>query len=423
MDNRRAIHSYRQKQAAARGETPYARPAGLFSKMKLYLTPASLWSRLPPSEEPRPPPCPPQEAAAAAPAVASAAPELQTPLKTRSSLAAGLTPNHVLTSFFEAKGDQPLTEVEYEGVVALLAKLRQATPRAAKAAPLHSTDANTTAADANTTAADATTTATDANASLAVATPTQRVLHNDSAVFSTPEYRPTYHTVRGGTTTYSIPSVKRVYQFLGLPSPYRTRVRTPNLSAKKRKPPPAAETPEETRPAKLSSTANTLLSILDGGSEGETENDIKAISSPFVRKRARAAGTEAKRLTPADIEKTILFDQSAQLPQAPAEPEVKLEAKPEVKLEAKLEAKPAESQEPQHPQEPQSSQAPAPTEPAVAPAATAPAAAPLVAAAAAAAPAAPSSSPTRIFFPEISQTPAQLDPSKVAAYKALFDFS
>ena len=69
------------------------------------------------------------------------------------------------------------------------------------------------------------------------------LIHDTSNIsISTPGYKPTYHTIQNDTfdrsnqsfnnTTSIIPSIKRVYQFSGLPSPYSTRLRPPSTTKK-----------------------------------------------------------------------------------------------------------------------------------------------------------------------------------------------
>lgn len=378
MDNRRVIHSYREKQAASTSSTPYARPtSGLFSKMKQYFAPASLWSneehqkqsQTQSQSQSQPHTQPPSQASSLLP-FKFPEPELKTPLK-RSSNDVTKTPNHVLSSFFQSKGDRPLTDVEYEGVVALLSKSHQNTPTTVKTSQNNQQRQSQTPSQRFTSQDDIKVGSNNkrgsnggavANSSNLFITPyNQKVLKNDSSIFSTPEYKPIYHSVNEnsfsqgrGAGMSSIPSVKRVYQFSGLPSPYRTRIRTPNLSAKKKKTsksnasfasngtfnsslsntitaPPAGS--NGSKP--LSNTANALLSILDGGDESN-EASIKAFTSPFARQKRINKDRELestpvkKRLTAADIGKTISFDQSEKLPELEkvVEKEEKLEEKP-----------------------------------------------------------------------------------------------
>lgn len=355
MDNRRVIRSYREKQAASKSNTPYSRPTnGLFSKMKQFLTPASLWKTT--GEQPKKDTNEQtKQLQSSQPDISTSLlpfkfvqPEFKTPHKQPSSSSneVSSTPNHVLTSFFQSKGDRPLTEVEYEGVVALLSKSRQATPATAKRQRLSLPKGQTPSQSILDSPShhlgevNAETSIDIANSSNIFATPySQRVLKNDSTSFSTPEYKPVYHTVNDNSFNRGlkgVPSVKRVYQFSGLPSPYRTRIKTPNLSSRKKKvdiltqplqPSQIANTFNQTSASDvsmtnkpLSNTANTILSILDGGEsiQDVNESNIKAFSSPFTRPKRgnkQADATEKKKLTAEDISRTILFDQSEMLPE------------------------------------------------------------------------------------------------------------
>ncbi|CAH2351751.1 nucleoporin Nup60p [[Candida] railenensis] len=378
MDNRRVIHSYREKQAASTSSTPYSRPtSGLFSKVKQYFAPASLWSNEEQQEQSQTMSHSQSQSHTQPPSQASSVspfkfpePELKTPLK-KNSKDVTKTPNHVLSTFFQSKGDRPLTDVEYEGVVALLSKSHQNTPTTVKNSQNNQQRQSQTPSQRFTSQDDIKVGSNNkrgshggaaANSSNLFITPyNQKVLKNDSSIFSTPEYKPIYHSVNEnsfsqgrGAGMSSIPSVKRVYQFSGLPSPYRTRIRTPNLSAKKKNisksnasfasngtfnsslsntitAPPTSSI--DNKP--LSNTANALLTILDGGDESN-EASIKAFTSPFARQKRVNKDREMestpvkKRLTAADIGKTISFDQSEKLPELEkvVEKEEKLEEKP-----------------------------------------------------------------------------------------------
>ena len=147
------------------------------------------------------------------------------------------------------------------------------------------------------------------------------MIHDTSNIsISTPGYKPTYHTIQNDTfdrsnqsfnnTTSIIPSIKRVYQFSGLPSPYSTRLRPPsttkniklrnlhNENSKLDNNTSATTTTttnnnnndttnnsvnatfvDKTREFK-SDTAKTLLSILDGNEQEKSTFDFNNDSNP-----------------------------------------------------------------------------------------------------------------------------------------------
>lgn len=363
MDNRRVFRSYKEK--VKDSATPYARPNnGLFSKMKLFLTGASLWSN--------------HETAGYDSQIADNAihmdiekgrkgessvkpfsfPEpdtsiFKTPLKSNQSKA----PNQVLSSFFQDKGDKPLTDVEYEGIVSLLAKSKSASNTPNNSVVYRGDGASrqfeSIADSTDLGNKDADTSAFKSSGSNLFATPySQRTLKNTSSndhVLSTPEYKPVYHTINENFNTKNVPSVKRVYQFSGLPSPYRTRIRAPSLSAKPKiatkKSPSIPKSPSVQKAVSkpMSNAANSLLNILDGNTHSEdvemkdasnNKSDIiEQFSNPYHRpqsvKKPRSqdsnksqssinASTPIKEkntlLTANDINKTISFDKSEEFP-------------------------------------------------------------------------------------------------------------
>lgn len=372
MDNRRVFRSYKDKMKDS--TTPYSRPNnGLFSKMKLFLTGASLWSNhettsyseqtsdntmrmyIDKGEK---------DASSVKP---FSFPEpdttiFKTPLKSTYNQRA---PNQVLSSFFQEKGDKPLTDIEYEGVVSLLSKSKSAsnTPNNSvvyrgDSASRHS---GSIADSTDLGNKDADTSAFKSSASNLFATPySQRTLKNTSSndhVLSTPEYKPVYHTINENFNSKNVPSVKRVYQFSGLPSPYRTRIRAPSLSAKPKA--PAKKSPSITKSPSaqkvtsksMSNAANSLLNILDGNTQTEdvemkdvssNKSDmIEQFSNPYHRphsvKKSRSQDNNKSKLsinastpirqkkstllTADDINKTISFDKSEDLPKEKTAPE------------------------------------------------------------------------------------------------------
>lgn len=362
MDNRRVFRSYKEK--VKDSSTPYARPSnGLFSKMKLFLTGASLWSQHENTIQndqikDNTSPVDVEKNESSIKPFSFPEPDstiFKTPLKSTSNLTKA--PNQMLSSFFQEKGDRPLTDVEYEGIVSLLTKSNSASNT-----PNHSVyrgdgvskqfESIENSKDLGNKEAD--TSAFKMSGSNLFVTPySQKTLKNTSSndhVFSTPEYKPVYHAINENFNTKNVPSVKRVYQFSGLPSPYRTRIRAPSLSSRPKNPtknsPSITKSPfaQKTTSRPMSNAANSLLSILDDNARSgediemrDTSNDrninIQQFSNPYHRplsvKKPRSqdsnnsqsdinASTPIKKtntlLSANDINKTISYDKSEELP-------------------------------------------------------------------------------------------------------------
>lgn len=334
MDNRRVFKSYKSR--AREDSAPYStknRPrGGIFNKVKQFFgTSNEQQEEVRPKEESR----------------------ANTPVLQESGIASESiqqSPNKVLLKFFQDKGDKPLTEVEYEGVRSLLARTTNHDQSGLDTSIVFRKKVDESVDTTNDKIA-----ISKANQTAPIAPYNQTMLKNanggDSfSVFSTPDYRPIYHTINNSTFgSRNIPSVKRVYQFSGLPSPYRTRIKAPALKAKKRitanghnstvinnssfnvsKPP-------------MSNAANTLLNILDGNGHGngigngsnttvnsEVDDTLKRFSNPYssrqtIKKRKHAgeklevnsSSTPTKKkptiITADDINKTIAFDKSEKL--------------------------------------------------------------------------------------------------------------
>lgn len=363
MDNRRVFRSYRDKVKDA--ASPYARPSnGLFSKMKLFLTGASLWSsnantagniehnnttamEFDQNESSSKPFSFPEPDTTI----------FKTPMKSTTGAKA---PNQVLSSFFQEKGDKPLTDVEYEGVFSLLAKSKSAVNTPNNSVVYRGDTSKQIESGADSTEIghkEADTSAFKFSGSKLFVTPySQKTLKNINSnddVLSTPEYKPVYHAINENSNSKNVPSVKRVYQFSGLPSPYRTRIRAPSLSSKQKiatkntssiSKSPSAPPNESSRP--ISNAANSLLKILDDNTtlehEDDTENtsknkidNIQQFSNPYHRplstKKPRSqssnksqssinSSTPLKKkkgnlLSADDINRTISYDKSEELPQ------------------------------------------------------------------------------------------------------------
>lgn len=310
MDNRRVFKLYREKVRAS--AVPYAKK-GLFSKMKQYFTPASIFSNAEASE--------PEETEA-----------LKTPFKPSQSHPEG-TPNQVLLSFFLEKGDKPLTDIEYEGVVLLLSRAKSQANTPNSSVVYRGEAINKPFDDTTSISQTDNTFATPYNQRVLKSGSNTASRENRSTVFSTPDYKPVYHSVNN-SFLHNVPSVKRVYQFSGLPSPYRTRIKAPGTKPRRIKSPEhkAVEKPVSEPAKPLSLTANTLLSILDGNSaEVDNKRFFNPYSRPQLNKRGRAddsnissasvsfTPTKKKVILADDISKTISFSTSEEMPKEKTE--------------------------------------------------------------------------------------------------------
>ena len=284
------------------------------------------------------------------------------------------TANEILSNFFKRKGETPLNDIEYEGVMALISRSKAGTPISKRVISESILDQHQQPQRKKAR--------NEKISETAVAPYKQSTLIHDTSniSISTPGYKPTYHTIQNDTfdrsnqsfnnTTSIIPSIKRVYQFSGLPSPYSTRLRPPSTTKKYKKlrnlhnenskldnNTSATTTTttnnnnndttnnsvnatfvDKTREFK-SDTAKTLLSILDGNEQEKSTFDFNNDSNPqsssssgfkFINpysKNGRKISRSIKNLKPEtgivknsisitanDIDKTISYDKSESLP-------------------------------------------------------------------------------------------------------------
>lgn len=367
MDNRRVMKAYRDRSGQ------YQTSGGLFSRVKRYFSGSAA-----PDPQIR------TVSAATAPkrnatAHEPAALHSNTLLAdlSRSILSTSVVPaadsgdsNRILSTFFQEKGGKPLTDVEYEGVMSLLERskasitlpLPDLTPKKPEALEA-SNRANTNARNANTTnnALNAIGHSNPNNtmnqANVTVGPYSQTKLRNSSmylnnSSFAVSDYKPQYHTFNESSSRANM-SMKRVYQFSGLPSPYRTRIKAPNLAARKlRRVTPVISRPEAMDAAAnktanastntadnktanntldaqssfrpKSKTANALLSVLDGKNESGAEIDIqletgeedtrRPLHNPYFRpKRRQITRHPVTSMTAADISSTILHNKAEEI--------------------------------------------------------------------------------------------------------------
>lgn len=326
MDNRKVFRSYREKSKQI--SSPYPTGDGFLSKVKQFFKNSS-WSLSSQSTDtdekssnkgdlkPFTYPVPDNV--------------FRTPLKKSSKNEVEQTPNKILSEFFNSKGDKPITEIEYEGVLSLLSKTASvsSTPIKHEDSKKLSTFPNK---NENITL--------EPNTSKIITTPYQQKAlrkgpKDSSAIFSTPEYRPVYHSVNNSfNSKNSVPSVKRVYQFSGLPSPYRTRIKAPSSVPRSKKSKVDMSSTSllssQPTPKKPSSqTANKLLSMLDENNSSENmnreESKIKNFSNPYANSQFKRSRNEViTEMTPSkkkatqfsanDINSTLAFDRTEELP-------------------------------------------------------------------------------------------------------------
>lgn len=343
MDNRRVLKAYQDR--GREKVLPYPSKVGLLLKMKRYISGSSLWQD--PLRNPS------ASSSRVSSRSASRKPSVSQPnanasrLLSESFAAASTTnqsmdqnpdqtANEMLSSFFKEKGDRPLSQIEYEGVRSLLEKSRANTTlqndehtvlRSPTREPSFSQQNNTTFSN-------------------------QRVLKNTSmydganATFAAPDYRPLYQTFNDSSR---VAPVKRVYQFSGLPSPYKTRIRAPGQRKARRvmteadATPSSAAAPEVETPKRISSTATSLLSVLDSQKKETADVAIdsleKPLHNPYAKNRRRTAkiNTAKPYSTADDISKTVAFNKAKDLAVSPEKGNdslfspAKSESKPESK--------------------------------------------------------------------------------------------
>lgn len=326
MDNRRVMKAYRNR--AKENVLPYPSRSGLFSRVKRYFSGSSIPNDQQHEQTRRPT----EMADAASNRSAFILPESSTPAN-NTFLEADQSTNRVLSSFFQEKGDRPLSQIEYEGVMSLLEKSKasitlpipESTPEKKKAPEEDAS--NVSAAQHNHTFAPF----------------SQNMLRNTSMYegnttsFVTPDYKPIYHTF--ADTSRGNISVKRVYQFSGLPSPYRTRIKAPNMAARRARrleslnavapdvsSTPSAPATESTTTRVMSNTANSLLSILDGNATPETEKSevSRPLHNPYMKYKRKFTPVDARELKRAalgaeDITKTMSFNKAEEVPEVAEE--------------------------------------------------------------------------------------------------------
>lgn len=199
------------------------------------------------------------------------------------------TPNVLLSEFFQQKGDKPLSTIEYEGVLSLLSQSNRkdyVMPGTFSNSPIRSPSKSH---DIN----------HSINESFVTNTSPQTLRNESSRIFATPEYKSVYNLT--SSTKKKVPSVKRVYQFSGLPSPYRTRIKPPVMTPKRLKPNMSMEKSDKP----MNKAATTLLSVLDDSKKSSSY--LQQFSNPYISKKNFSADV---------INSTLMFDKSVDIPES-----------------------------------------------------------------------------------------------------------
>ncbi|KAJ8140913.1 hypothetical protein OY671_005903 [Metschnikowia pulcherrima] len=288
MDNRRVAKVYRDKSQRV-NKLPPAAPAGLFSKVKRYLSTGALPSRIASlrhgSGAAKSPEMQPQTTPR--PENSLVLPDSFVSANNSTVIHGSEDSNRILSSFFQEKGNKPLSQVEYEGVMSLLDRskasvtlpLPESTPDRQKGRSPEASAANNTFAQYS-----------------------QKTLRNASGYgasnasntsMASADYRPVYHTF---SESHDARSLKRVYPFSGIPAPYKKRIQAPNFAARKARRIVSAAPSGSTESFADSTTdsafkprskaANSLLSILDGNNTPEPEPVAqKSLHNPYAKPR------------------------------------------------------------------------------------------------------------------------------------------
>ncbi|KAM9893139.1 hypothetical protein OXX79_009542 [Metschnikowia pulcherrima] len=288
MDNRRVAKVYRDKSQRV-NKLPPAAPAGLFSKVKRYLSTGALPSRIASlrhgSGAAKTPEVQPQTTPR--PENSLVLPDSFVSANNSTVIHGSEDSNRILSSFFQEKGNKPLSQVEYEGVMSLLDRskasvtlpLPESTPDRQKGRSPEASAANNTFAQYS-----------------------QKTLRNASGYgasnasntsMASADYRPVYHTF---SESHDARSLKRVYPFSGIPAPYKKRIQAPNFAARKARRIVSAAPSGSTESFADSTTdsafkprskaANSLLSILDGNNTPEPEPVAqKSLHNPYAKPR------------------------------------------------------------------------------------------------------------------------------------------
>ncbi|CAK9684814.1 unnamed protein product [Candida parapsilosis] len=263
-------------------------------------------------------------------------------------------PNDILSAFFKQKGNGKLTDVEYEGVMALMSKSRTGTPYKREFAELSFTNAepsfkrrhlgNDSIIVGNET-------------SIVGSTPSkQNVLKtNGNTTLNTPGYTPKYNKtyndtfersysiINNTTGSHFVPSLRRASMRSRRPAPYKSRITSSTLSNSVVKNDRQTDEKDNNLSFKSSNTsaiqtsaskppskaAQTLLSILDGKEENgepvdekqqQHQDKLKLFINPYgssseKKNKNKLSNTlTASGVTASTIGKTISYSAMDSLP-------------------------------------------------------------------------------------------------------------
>ncbi|GEQ69866.1 hypothetical protein JCM33374_g3541 [Metschnikowia sp. JCM 33374] len=339
MDNRRVAKVYRDKSHRVK-KLPFAPPSGLLSKVKRYFSTSGIPSRIAsftgasdPTKNTQPP-----ETPAPRPNPGFVLPEPFVTADTSTMSQGADDSNRILSSFFQEKGSAPLSQVEYEGVMSLLER-----SKASMTLPLPESTPEKPAAKALASGAAQNPNNTFSQYSQKVLRNTSNydpTFTNNSSVL-TADYKPVYHTFNDVSRANI--SMKRVYPFSGVPSPYATRIQAPNFAARKARriasAAPSVSSMEQVVDASTetssfkprSKAANSLLSILDGNTSTQDPDSTAAnLGSNKPAKSLHNPYARPKRFTPLpkgdilekpaspckadEIAKTVSYNKADELP-------------------------------------------------------------------------------------------------------------
>lgn len=346
MDNKRVYRTYKEK--VREQASPYMKPGhGLFSRFKRLFSPKnseraqkkSSVEKLTREEEP-------DKAEGEISKV-----QEQSSFINNSALDSERSPNEILTQFFLKKKDSGLSDVEYEGVISLMNKSRASANNSVisqytesgvpSRQPLQFADVSLQSRrkgpnDTFLSRNDSTFMSNPGNQEKSLLKGPETLFSGYGAM----------QTPNNSFSHRSLPPMKRVYQFSGLPSPYRTKIRPPSLRLqqgfqKPANPVASAGHPsQKSLPQPMSNAANSLLSILDGNSVEEkpkandtrgddVSKNLSQFGNPYSKSRnlkkhksqTSSAQTQTENskkkgptvLTADDIKNTVYFNTAQDL--------------------------------------------------------------------------------------------------------------
>ncbi|ANZ76395.1 BA75_04169T0 [Komagataella pastoris] len=160
------------------------------------------------------------------------------------------SPSARLAKFFTEKGDQPLSDVEIQGVLSLMNQSAR-----------YQDDASTVQS-------------------------TPKILRPQTVepIKSTPKYKPSFNSPANKSMDVYSTRKKRLIEFSSLPSPYRVRISSPLASLiSKQEIKKIEEVPKKETPKPLSGTANALEGLLNQNQkEANPKPEVSRFANPYV---------------------------------------------------------------------------------------------------------------------------------------------